>query len=800
MNLRFRILSIVLIAVITGVIATPSTMKPSIPEGPLSFLNIFTSSSISKGLDLEGGIALDYYVDVADVKQEDKVQILAGIQEVLKKRTNSLGLSEPDVYLTKIGNEDHVTVALPGVHDAEKAKETIGKTIQLEFKVLRTEPDVNLAAKVLEEATQAIADLKADSSKFQFVAEKYTVQDQASVFSGSNSSYKNELPAGVADLLANAEIGTVLGEPVESSMSIMKNGEQSIEQGQLVAVLKNKVEELRKNPRNATDFAEAQKTFSDIEEKETGYVRESHELYANEKIATAMSSMVPGDISDVIEDRDGYIVLKMKEKSAAGSQYVKASHILFTKQQPKEAQVASPTATDDERAAIAAANANLETENLAVAQANVVAKQSAEAALADLKADPSLFAEKAKTLSEDPGSKENGGDLGFFGPGRMVADFEQAAFALDVGELSSVVESPFGFHIITVTEKKPLDKTWASFEQIKVCYEGGCGNTKRSKEEALSRAVEAMELVRKETKYDYDYILFSTQPDPWEIAVVDGQVLNGEFFERADVSYSQNRLDPVVSIVFKGDGPLLFEKITEKYVGQPVGIFVGGELVSAPTVNEKITAGNAVIQGNFTPKDATALARELNTGAIPAPISLSGEENIGPELGADALRTSVEAGIIGLILVAIYMIAYYRISGMIAVVALVIYSAFYITLIKMLPGFTLTLAGVAAIILSVGMAVDGNVLIFERLKEEMTRSKNMAANVARSFERAWPAIRDSQVSSLITAFILFIFGTDAVRGFAVYLIIGIVLSLFSAVWVTKALMEYAVQKGLYKKN
>lgn len=801
MNLRSRIFSVVLILIIAGVISIPSSMKPHISDGPLSFLNFFTEPSISKGLDLAGGVSLDYYVDVTQVPEDRRPQVLSGIQEVLKRRTNSLGVSEPEVYLTKIGNEDHIKVALAGVQDPEKAKEIIGKTIQLEFKVLRKDQDQNYKNTVLETATNARADLAADADNFIFVSEKYGVQNQGSVYSGSKEQYQSELPAGLSDALVAAKPGDVLSDPVEVSMTEQSNGEQSVVQGYVVAQLTNVTKDLRRAPKNATPFEDVQKKYNDDKEGETGYIKDGNILYGDENINKAISSLTPGDVSDVIETDKGYYVLKMKAKSAAGSEYVKAAHILLAKETLKEKKTIPDDATDAQKAQIAEENAQIEKDNVDIAKKNVAQKAAAESLLAELKDNPDEFAAKAKELSADPGSKDQGGELGYFGPGQMVEPFEKAAFALEPGQLSDVVETQFGFHIIKLEDKKPTDQTWANFEQVRVCYKGieGC-DSDRSKEEALARANEAMTSAREENKYAYNYILFSTTPDPWEVATVDGKALTGEYFKRADVTYSQGRLDPVVSIDFNDEGSLIFEKLTEKYVGQPIGIFVGGTLISAPRVNEKITGGSAVIQGNFTPKDATDLARELNTGAIPAPISLSGEEKIGPELGADALATSIQAGLIGLALVALYMILYYRLSGFLAVLALLIYSLLYITLIKLLPGFTLTLAGVAAIILSIGMAVDGNVLIFERFKEEMLKSKNMASNIRNSFDRAWPAIRDSQVSSLITAFILFIFGTDSVRGFAVYLIIGIVLSLFSAVWVTKALMEYSAQKGLYKSK
>lgn len=231
-----------------------------------------------------------------------------------------------------------------------------------------------------------------------------------------------------------------------------------------------------------------------------------------------------------------------------------------------------------------------------------------------------------------------------------------------------------------------------------------------------------------------------------------------------------------------------------------MAIFVGGNLISAPTINAKIPGGVAVIEGGFTIKDAVELARNLNTGAIPAPISLSGQEIVGPELGQGSFEKSLLAGLVGIILLSIYLIGYYRFSGFLAVVSLFIYTIMFVTVIKLVPGFNLTLASVAALVLSVGMAVDGNVLIFERFREEQKKSANVAVNMRKAFARSWSAIRDSQFSSLITAVILFYFGTQSVRGFAVYLIFGVILSLFTSVWVTRTLMEWSARLGIYKSK
>jgi protein-export membrane protein SecD len=273
--------------------------------------------------------------------------------------------------------------------------------------------------------------------------------------------------------------------------------------------------------------------------------------------------------------------------------------------------------------------------------------------------------------------------------------------------------------------------------------------------------------------------------------------LTGKQFKHASVEYDQS-LNFRVLIQFNDEGKQLFSDITSRNVGQPVAIFLDNEPISTPTVQEPILDGEAVITGSFTQKDANDLAMNLNTGAIPAPIILIGQSNIGATLGQNALSQGIQAGLIGVLILGIYMIAYYRLPGLIADIALVIYALILLALFKFL-GVTLTLAGVAGVILSIGMAVDANILIFERFKEEVRSGKTLMNSIEIGFNRAWNSIRDSNLSSLITCTILFIFGTGIIKGFAVTLAIGILVSMFTAINVTRALLMIFTIPVLSKK-
>lgn len=271
--------------------------------------------------------------------------------------------------------------------------------------------------------------------------------------------------------------------------------------------------------------------------------------------------------------------------------------------------------------------------------------------------------------------------------------------------------------------------------------------------------------------------------------------LTGKELKRASVTFSPQTSKPEVSLEFNGEGAKKFEEITGRNVQRPMAIFLDDELITnpPPVVREKITGGNAVISGEFTTKEANNLAIQLNAGALPTPIKVIEQRNVGPTLGAESVQKSLIAGAIGLGLVAVFMIVYYGFSGFLATLALILYTGIVFGLFKLIP-VTLTLAGIAGFILSIGMAVDANVLIFERIREEIRWGKGKQAAIDLGFNRAWSSIRDSNVSSLITASILFWLGTGQVRGFALALSVGILVSMFSAITVTRTLLRF-VYKG-----
>ena len=280
--------------------------------------------------------------------------------------------------------------------------------------------------------------------------------------------------------------------------------------------------------------------------------------------------------------------------------------------------------------------------------------------------------------------------------------------------------------------------------------------------------------------------------------------LTGKNLTNARVDFNtQGLTEPIVDIQFDSEGTKIFAELTKKNLGKRIAIFLDNELVSAPTVQSEIINGKAQISGNFTTDSANALAKRLNEGALPVPINLVSQQSIEASLGQVSLEKSFKAGIIGLILVIIFMLVYYRFLGLIASIALLIYTGLMISIFKLSIfspwQITLTLPGIAGFILSIGMAVDANILIFERTKEEIRRGRNILNALSEGFKRAWTSIRDGNVSSLITAFILLEMGTGFVKGFAFTLIIGVLLSMFTAVIITRTLLNFLVGEWIHDK-
>ncbi|MFA5047734.1 MAG: protein translocase subunit SecD [Patescibacteria group bacterium] len=367
------------------------------------------------------------------------------------------------------------------------------------------------------------------------------------------------------------------------------------------------------------------------------------------------------------------------------------------------------------------------------------------------------FVALAKQYSDDPGSKDKGGLYTGVKKGAFVPELDDVIFnKLKVGEVyPELVQSQFGYHIV-------------------------------KKEKETGQGVNQ--------ELDVRHILFKTKTAADLGVQVTSEWINtkltGSQLKKAVVEYDPNSGAPQVSLEFDSAGTQMFADITKKNTGKLVAIFLDGEAISIPRVNEPILGGKAVISGNFSMEEAKLLAQRLNAGALPVPITLLSQTTVGATLGNEAVNKSLVAGIWGLIIVALFMIFYYRFPGVLAVIALLIYSVISLVIFKN-PFFpiTLTLAGIAGFILSIGMAVDANILIFERLKEELRNGRDLPLAIDEGFKRAWTSIRDSNVSSLITCIILYWFGSSIIKGFAFTLAIGIIVSMFSAIIITRQFLR-----------
>lgn len=451
---------------------------------------------------------------------------------------------------------------------------------------------------------------------------------------------------------------------------------------------------------------------------EIGYVDESG-IYSD--FFKPLKNIEQGQlVSEIVENSEGYNILKKGETKMETK--VKASHLLICFKGADRCE--QETSKDEARKKIEELKNQATSDN---------------------------FVELVKANSTEPGADQSAGDLGYFGRNQMVKEFEDAVFVMEVGQISDIVETQFGFHLIYKTDQKE-EPTYQAYRIL------------------IKKKAETDIVPQDEFKYSG---------------------LTGKHLKRAQVTFDPNTNEPQVSLEFNDEGKLLFADITGRNVGKIVGIFLDGESISLPRVNEKISEGSAVITGRFDLEEAKTLSRRLNAGALPVPIELVSQQTVGASLGHEFVDKSLNAAILAFILIAILMISYYRLPGFLAVLALVIYTIINLVIFKSIP-VTLTLSGIAGFVLSVGMAVDANVLIFERIKEELALDKPLGSATEEGFRRAWTSIRDSNITTLISCFFLYWFGTSMIKGFALTLFIGVILSMISALTVTRIFLDTVI--------
>lgn len=293
---------------------------------------------------------------------------------------------------------------------------------------------------------------------------------------------------------------------------------------------------------------------------------------------------------------------------------------------------------------------------------------------------------------------------------------------------------------------------------------------------------------------------FATSAEPQPTSEITGTVstqiyhtvMTGSALKTVQVTADQLTNEPQVAFELTSEGSVIFKEFTERNVGKVLAIVLDKQVISAPSIRNPITDGQGVISGQFTIESANALAVQLRYGSLPIPLKIVESRTVGPTLGQDSLNKSVIAGIIGFSVVILFMILYYRLPGSIAILTILIYASLTFALFRFIP-ITLTLPGIAGFLLSTGSALDANILIFERFKEELRSGRTLGQAVDLGWRRAWPSIRDSNIATIITCLILFwfgsAFGATIVKGFSLTLAIGVGVSLFTAIFVTRTILS-----------
>lgn len=785
----------IIVGILIAILALPSSARTWAP----SFLR---TPDFHLGLDLAGGTQLDFRISEEEINQEiadleklilaketqnadaneigslrvqlssikdQQENLIEAIRTVLERRVNSLGVSEAVITPSYVGNEKHLLVECPGVIDEQECIATVGKTIQLEFKEQFTEATEEFRTQVTNAVSAALTRISTEKVSLDTIGQDGST-DIGTSYQAKQVLFKDQLPEGLEaawNLTPTAGVQRYNGAVEVPTQDA--NGQQTTERIEGIFL----VEALTPRFQTGRTLNTAEEAFKvlatrDPATKAATFADRALTQEVPTPITTALREMNPGDLRAVPMD-DGSARILFLRKRIPGEAQMSVSHILIAYKGADSAKE-SVSRTKEQAAALAAD----------------LKKQL------DGGAD---FKTLARKNSDGPSAAE-GGSLGTLGRGTMVPVFENAAYALTAGQNSSVVETQFGYHIIHADSSPTTTPEVASYDELTVT-----GENASEKATTLLAQLQNGEVRTDQEAIALRTMFYSLKPTGWKATLLDGK-----HFRAATVTLDPNTNIPVVQISFDEEGGRLFQELTKANIGKPIAIFVGGELVSAPTVQNEITGGTAIITGNASFEEARLLAQDLNTGAIPAPIFLTGQHKVEATLGATALRESLYAAVIGMIILMVYMILMYRLLGLIANIGLLTYIVILLAMLK-LPLFlftsqyiVLTLAGLAGLILSVGMAVDANVLIYERIKEELRKGKLFKTAAETGYERAWTSIRDGNISTLITSAILFLIGTSVVRGFAITLSIGVAISMFTAIIVSRWIIRKIAHTSLAEKT
>ncbi len=773
-------LKLILILVAVGILVLadlPSEKKEFLNKVPIVGEKL-ANLKLNLGLDLQGGTHLDYRVVTKGVPENDIPKIVAGVKAVIERRVNSLGVAEPNIFDSRVGDEHHIVVELAGIKDIEEAKAIVGKTIQLEFKEQKTTINPNEKGKVLAQANDFLAKATTNPEKFEeifsdfkdgskitlskdedIVIEGKVIEEgwswvsdldegfQSAAELGVGGVYQSLLPpAGeyfvdasgglqqkegvyVAQLLAKEEgVERTTETPEERKASHILIG---FDEADMAADTQTRTqaeaeefanEILLKVQAEDADFAELAKTHSDGPSAPDGgdlgffTIDKMVAPFAQATFDAAEFGVIP----EIVETQFGFHIIKYAELKEATSETINETRVKF-------ARAFFSTAPDGWKA---------------------TGLTGQHFRRADVASDPTTMRPIVNIYFTQVAVADNGVNW-------WILVWYLVAIASGIALFSSLV----GLFI----------------------SEGRTENLKRDRILAMISTVVLAGAI---------YGIVASQAED-EVAATEAEPA----IEASDGLVSET----------DSAGVDLFAEITSRNIRKPLAIFLDGfpiidtngdgiineyDPAYAPVVQSEIVNGQAIISGLKSYEEANQLVQNLNTGAIPAPVKLSGQFTVGATLGEEALATSLQAGIYGLLIVMAFMIIVYRLPGVIASLALAIYGVLLIFALQVF-GVVLTLAGVAGVILSIGMAVDANILIFERMKEELKLGKSLSRSVEDGFARAWTSIRDSNVSSIITCVILFWFGSSIIQGFALTLCVGILISMFSAITVSRNFLRVA---------
>ena len=784
---------VIIASILITVLALPQSLRSWLPA-PLS------SPAVHLGLDLAGGTQLDFRISEDEIQAqttdlqeeilrlknsnasqtainelefqiqvvgEQQRNLVEAIRTVLERRINSLGVSETTITPSYVGQEKHLLVECPGVIDVQQCIATVGKTIQLEFKEEFTAPTPEFEQNVRDAARGAMERITKERLSLDVLGQDLG-DDLGMAYQPGRWFFRDQLPPGL-DAAWPLKSGIVT--QLEGSVPSQRQNEEG-QMEEIAVPGMFLVEPLGPRTQSGRTVNEAPKAFTILQKSEANARYTFHEKVPVDPLSARVSgtlrAMQPGQLQVAAAD-DGTASIIFLSFRQEGQEQMEASHILIAY---KGASGAPATLTRSKE------------------EARGIAEE-----LSQKLRSGGNFEQLAREYSDGPSGAQSG-RLGLFSRATMVPTFSAAAFALTKGQLSDPTETEFGFHIIRADRSPFSTSDIVSFDELRLT-----GIDAESRAHALLAKLQSGDVKTEEEMLRLRFLFFSLQPTGWQDTALDGK-----HFRSAAVTTDPSTNLPVVQILFDTEGGSLFQELTKRNVGKRIAIFVGGELVSAPTVQNEIAGGSAIITGVGSFDEAQTLAQDLNTGAIPAPIHLAGQRTVEPSLGAEALTMSIKAGLVGIMLLMLYMLLVYRGLGLLANTALLAYALAFLAMLK-LPlllitnqYIVLTLAGAAGMILSIGMAVDTNVLVFERVKEELRKGKMLRTAIEVGFTKAWPSIRDSNLATIISCTLLFMIGTSIVRGFAVTLGLGVLMSMVTGLLLSKWLARKLAQLPTVENN